>query len=65
MDETRFRREVEHLVSSPERHQDSRGGIDLIDDPVVPILADTFRVSQQLVVIRLCMLGYFAPYVKG
>lgn len=60
-----FCREVDHLLSSPERHPDFRGGIDLIDDPVVPILADKFRVSQQLVVIRLCMLGYFAPYVKG
>lgn len=65
MDENLFRRETDYLLRSPQRHRDYQGGIDLIDDPVVPQLAGKFQVSRQLVVLRLCMLGYFEPFVKG
>lgn len=65
MEENMFRRETDYLLSHPSRHQDYRGTIDLIGDPVVSQLAKKFLVTEQLVVIRLCMLGYFEPYVKG
>lgn len=65
MEENLFRRETDYLLRSPLRHDNYRGAIDLIDDPVVGQLAKKFLVSEQMVVIRLCMLGYFAPYVKG
>lgn len=65
MEEGRFRRETDYLLRHPGRHDDYRGIIDLIDDPVVSQLAVKFDVTEQMVVIRLCMLGYFAPYVKG
>lgn len=65
MEENLFRRETDYLLRHPSRHQDYRGAIDLIDDPVVSQLAKKFLVTEQLVVIRLCMLGYFAPYARG
>lgn len=65
LEEDRFRREVGYLISSPMRQQDYRGAIDLLDDPIIPQLAKKFVVTEQLIILRLCMLGYFAPYVKG
>lgn len=65
MEENLFRRETDYLLRSPLRHDDYKGAIDLIDDPVIAQLAKKFLVSEQLAVIRLCMLGYFAPYVRG
>lgn len=34
-------------------------GLDLVEEPAVKILADKYRVSEQMMVIRLCQLGYF------
>lgn len=65
MEENLFRRETDYLLRDPKRTDFYRGGIDLIDDPIVPQLARKFQVSDQLVILRLCMLGYFEPYVKG
>ena len=34
-------------------------GLDLVDEPAVKGLADKYRVSEQMMIIRLCQLGYF------
>jgi len=60
-----FKREVDYALSDPKRVPEMRGCLDLLDDPAVAILAKKFVVTEQLIVIRLCMLGYFQPYVKG
>lgn len=65
LEEGLLRQAVTHCLTAPDRPDTLRGSIDLLDDPMIPLLADRFRVSQQLVILRLCMLGYFAPYVKG
>lgn len=65
MEEGLFRDAVTHLLTALDRPQELRGFVDLLDDPAVSKLARLFVVSEQMVVIRLCMLGYFEPYVKG
>lgn len=62
LEESLFRREVTYELSHPSRQF---VGFDLLDDPLVAKLARKFVVSEQLLIIRLCQLGYFEPYVRG
>lgn len=34
-------------------------GFDIENDPVIAVMAKKFMVSTQLMIIRLCQLGYF------
>lgn len=62
LEEALFRREVAYELAHPSREI---VGFDLLDDPLVAKLAKKFVVTEQLLVIRLCQLGYFEPYVRG
>lgn len=57
MDEDDVRRELTHLLTTPDR--DISDGLDLVDDPAIEQLAKRFGVSEQMITIRLCQLGYF------
>lgn len=62
LEEGMFRREVDCELAHPSREG---AGFDFLDDPLIAKLAKKFVVSEQLLIIRLCMLGYFEPYVRG
>lgn len=34
-------------------------GLDLVEEPAVKVLANKYKVSEQMMIIRLCQLGYF------